>query len=539
MIPIKFLEKLDFSLAIKRVENDIKDDWFRDPIMYKDFLNLDSIKAFIKQHTQNYSPLDTLIFNIPKKNYTLRYSFELEIFDRIIYQALVDKLLPIFDKCLNNRVYAFRYNEEPANEGVMFHSSIESWRRFMKNSENDFRIKQFVLVSDISHFFESIKIDELEKIFLNLLNELKVDNKKDIRDTITYLCKFINDINKTYNGRGIPQQKDPSSFLANIYLHNIDTNMLEKYDGYYRYMDDIRVVCSTLAEAKKALKKYILELRKIGMNINTQKTKIIQFNDEDVYDEIFDQLGYKYLEIDALIKSKKIDNSVLALKKTIEALNSIINKKQFDSREFRFLMHRLNTFLNTKGFETYDLNKYIDIILEGLITSPWNSTIFFKYLANTKLDDKQKDKLIDFFKNDEHNIYEWQSYHLWQLIISQNIFRADLLSLSVTTFLISDSTTDRAGACLYMAKYADVATKEIIAEYFSSCKDFFDQRHALFALYGISEESYKKHVEPHIIQRLNNDFSLQDEFHMNDLFLVEEKIDFKEIYNNLMYEVSL
>ena len=74
--------------------------------------------------------------------------------------------------------------------------------------------------------------------------------------------------------RGIPQNQDASSFLGNVYLSYIDKCMLSLKYNYFRYMDDIRIVCKDEFAARKALKNLIINLRKIGLNVNPKKTKI-------------------------------------------------------------------------------------------------------------------------------------------------------------------------------------------------------------------------------------------------------------------------
>ena len=77
---------------------------------------------------------------------------------------------------------------------------------------------------------------------------------------------------------GLPQGPPGCSFLADIYLDHVDRKM-EKYVGYYRYMDDIRIFCKTEIESKITLKDLIISLRELKLNINAKKTALL-FNEE-------------------------------------------------------------------------------------------------------------------------------------------------------------------------------------------------------------------------------------------------------------------
>ena len=85
-----------------------------------------------------------------------------------------------------------------------------------------------------------------------------------------------------YNDRhGLPQNRDASSFIANIVLDAVDKSMVNKGYDYFRYVDDIRIICTDEFEAKRALNDLIFELRKFGLNINSKKTVILDKDSDD------------------------------------------------------------------------------------------------------------------------------------------------------------------------------------------------------------------------------------------------------------------
>ncbi len=99
----------------------------------------------------------------------------------------------------------------------------------------------------------------------------------------------------------LPQGPPASSFLGDIYLDHVDRKM-DKYEGYFRYMDDIKIFCKTELDAKKALKDLIIALRELKLNINAKKTDILI--GEDIANKLFDP-HHQLMKIIEDIISKK------------------------------------------------------------------------------------------------------------------------------------------------------------------------------------------------------------------------------------------
>jgi hypothetical protein len=132
---------------------------------------------------------------------------------------------------------------------------------------------------------------------LDLLREqikeiLGSDSEK--RDLIDHLFRLLEywDWKPAGNlprGIGLPQGNDVSSFFSNLYLLELDKEMLSVVSSntkkYYRYVDDVKLFTGNKSEAQKALVTLERVLR--GLNLHTQsaKTKIEKSNtifDKDV-----------------------------------------------------------------------------------------------------------------------------------------------------------------------------------------------------------------------------------------------------------------
>lgn len=79
---------------------------------------------------------------------------------------------------------------------------------------------------------------------------------------------------------GLPQGLSISSLLSELYVRQIDIDFLN-HKGYFRYIDDIVVVCENFAEAQNILDQLILSTTNIGLKLSPQKT-IIKRLDEGI-----------------------------------------------------------------------------------------------------------------------------------------------------------------------------------------------------------------------------------------------------------------
>ena len=92
------------------------------------------------------------------------------------------------------------------------------------------------------------------------------------------------------NGVGVPQGLSISGALAAIYMATFDVTQKSRHSGYYRYVDDILVICQTV-EAAKVLDQVTRSLNSRGLKAHklnvAGKTEIAPLSDG------IDYLGYR------------------------------------------------------------------------------------------------------------------------------------------------------------------------------------------------------------------------------------------------------
>ncbi len=532
--------KLNIERAIKRVKLDIKDDWFQDPLKYEDILSADYVRNKLERIVEtngDYKPRKALHFDIPKPGFTIRYSSETDIVDRVIYQAIVDLIADDLDKRHSGRIYSHRINRERENEKYFFRYAVEEWKKFIVDTSLELSSNNNVLLlTDLTNFYENIAIKDLKDV-LDLFTPSD-SNEVEYKACTELLKVILENWSERNTKRGIPQNRDASSFIANIFLHPVDDAMQKAGYNYFRYMDDIRIVCKTKFEAKKALKHLILELRKKGLNVNSKKTQILDYDNVNERTEIEKNLkssDRNIEQIEAFLKSKNARDVQIAIPMLRTKVLSLIENNNTLDREFRYCINRLERIArNTRLADKIDFNPITKRILKELVDQPWSTDTFARYLNSVKLLDEDflviKDLLLDKTKN----IYEWQSFYLWCLL-TRNDYKDDaLIKTARSNVELMNDIPTTAASCLYLGASGDPNDKKFIAENFRRFGDHFTQRFALIAIKDLSYSAIiKPHVQDHLIEVYKDSYKILSEKYKNQYQQPIEELKPDEIYEDL------
>ena len=107
---------IDEKATLRHLRQDMKDDWFYDAVRYEDLLsNGKSLHEILLQNLEinhgEYKSGDKAVYDVPKRSLGLRYTLEIDFYDRFLYQAICSYLIPYFDPLLSHRVFSHRYNK--------------------------------------------------------------------------------------------------------------------------------------------------------------------------------------------------------------------------------------------------------------------------------------------------------------------------------------------------------------------------------------------------------------------------------------------
>ncbi len=149
--------------------------------------------------------------------------------DRIVHQAIVTAIEPLFEKRFVHDSYSCRV-------GKGTHAGVTRLRSFLRKASCNNTKKVYVLKCDVRKFFASID----HEMLLNLIAR-RIQNEE-----ILELIRTIILSHGSETGKGIPLGNITSQLFANIYLHELDWHIKQvlRIKYYVRYCDDFVIVSS-------------------------------------------------------------------------------------------------------------------------------------------------------------------------------------------------------------------------------------------------------------------------------------------------------
>jgi hypothetical protein len=500
--------RLDARLLIKRLQNDLNDDWFPDPIKYADLLAGDALATQISQNFEanqgEYRPSKSTLFNVPKPNFTLRYGLETGLADRALYHGLTSFIIPFFDPLIPWNVFNHRYNNIRSDTKHTFRQGTTAWQDFIGATKSALTPGAWLLSTDVANCFEHIDVAQLKKQLLALLSNVSATapEKSLIRAHIDVLFGCMQAW--CYDSdHGLPQNRDASSFLANVYFFPVDLGISSHGfgDRYFRYMDDIKIVCRDEFEARRALKLLILELRNIGLYLNSKKTIITPATDEVRLKDCLNDISTELNQLDELWRTRSHSAITRALPRLRELTLKLIKEGKTDAREFRFCIHRLKSLaLSSDFYVTPEFFRELTTAIIGCIEQfPASADKVAEYLIAVETTTSDLDRIADFLHNKNRCLYNWQNYWLWMTLMSKQYVNFALAAIAESLLSEPDDTPHRAGATLYLGAVGSDAAHEHIARNFRAVKSFLGQQNALIALQSVPfRPLIETHVSPHV-----------------------------------------
>ncbi|HDY7823327.1 TPA: RNA-directed DNA polymerase [Vibrio vulnificus] len=488
---------IDISRTLKHLRQDMKDDWFYDAVSYEDLLtNETDLRRILLENLEInhgiYKPGEKSVYDVPKRALGLRYTLELDFYDRFLYQAICTYLIPYFDPLLSNRVFSHRFNKY-GKPKYLFKHRIELWNTFENFSYLALVDKKTVLITDLLNYFEQISIKSIETAFINMMSDIKASGseKNKIRNAVSTLICLLE--KWCYNERhGLPQNRDASSFIANVVLNCVDRAMEEKGYDYFRYVDDIRIICKDEVQARKALNELIYELRKLGLNINSKKTEILNYNSENI-NEYFPSNDETISLIDNMWCSKSKKVIARSIPVLIDFFSEQLSKGETQSRPFRYCINRIKTLISSDLFDTKSIlaSNVADKLIGELSTQPVSTDQFCRLLMDLNLSSKQCEDISKFIVNKDISIHGWQNYHLILLMAYKKYHCIDLISHCLS--LITDEIdSPEVPACfIYLASIGLESEVEKFIPEFNEFWPYQHQRYFLIALQNTPSQKLK------------------------------------------------
>lgn len=247
--------------------------------------NIDALLKRMKQFS--YRPCPVRRAYIPKGNGKMRGlgvpSFE----DKMVQGALKEILEAIYEPKFKEFSFGFR-------PGKSCHDAIQRVNKHIMADK-----VSYIVDADIKGFFDNIDHDWLIRFL-----EHDIADKNFIR----YIKRFLiggvmEDGKKLETDRGTVQGGLISPVLANVYLHYaldmwFDVVRAREFKGemyMVRYADDFVCLFQYESEAQKFFRMMVERLKKFGLEIAEDKSRILPFGRYTGTKETFDFLGFTHL----------------------------------------------------------------------------------------------------------------------------------------------------------------------------------------------------------------------------------------------------
>lgn len=286
-----------------------------------DKMEIDELLEHLKTHREeilksllegSYKPYPVKRVEIPKGNGKTRKLGIPTLTDRVIQQAILQVLSPIYEKQFLDTSYGFR-----PNRGC--HGALRKCQEYANKGY------WYVIDMDLEKFFDTVNQSMLTEILSRTIKDNRVISliRKFLNAGIMDGGMFIK------SGKGVPQGGPLSPLLANIILNELDQKLDKWGYLYVRYADDLMIFTKSKRAAKRQYRRASKFIEgKLKLKINKEKTKISRLNKVKY-------LGYTFYKAKGKCRFRVHHKSIKKLKDKLRLVTDRNNGMSIEGRKIK------------------------------------------------------------------------------------------------------------------------------------------------------------------------------------------------------------
>ncbi len=275
----------------------------------RDFLL--SSYAKLKQQVleESYTPQAVLKVEIPKPDGGKRMLGIPTVIDRMLQQAISQRLSQLYELSFSEHSYGFRPQRNT-------HQAVQQAQKYLDEGNT------YIVELDLEKFFDTVNHDRLISVL-----GWKIKDQRVLRLIRKYLRTGIMEGGiVSQRTEGTPQGSPLSPLLSNIILDELDKELENRGHKFVRYADDVSIYKKSNKSAERTLESITKYLEQtLRLKVNKTKSKVSRPSGSKL-------LGFSFYKTKATWGIRIAKSSIDRLKKKLRVISKRNNGKNFRTK---------------------------------------------------------------------------------------------------------------------------------------------------------------------------------------------------------------
>lgn len=338
-----------------------------------------------------------LVHTLEKKLGICRHMIIPSPTDTLILQALIQPFSAELEKSAPSKQAYYSRDKStaiklPHEIGSDYDDWFSKWKLYQKEILEFTDTKQYVITTDLSNYYDSIRLRELRSVISGHIQincpEVFLDLIFDITESLSWRPDYL-----PSQFIGLPViNLEAIRLLAHAFLFEVDIVLQQQVKEHFvRWMDDIVIGVDDIDEAKKTLKSISDVLKSRGLALNMAKTRILTSED-----------AKKHFLFDENIKLNTFSENPISEREFMNAFRS--NWK--NNKNYRYFDKALKRYITLAGDRRFHgLLKYLPDIFDNFSGLRSNVCTYLYKLGFNKKNASTFLKLLDINKYDDITLF--------------------------------------------------------------------------------------------------------------------------------------